>query len=129
LRIPGQQLVGAQAHQHRLQALGQQIGQAGVDVGAAETGRSGVGGQLAQHQQAHQHAVETAMEQRREHLQQRLRAFQVVDLLDFVGRDVRLEVGLEAALGILLVQRRIGRGLTCYRFNHSLPFWSQRDCK
>ena len=57
--------------------------------------RAGVGRQFAQHQQADQHAVGAAVEQRGERLQRRLRALEVEYLLDLVGGDAGVEVRLQ----------------------------------
>jgi hypothetical protein len=56
----------------------------------------GVGRQFAQHQQAHEHAVLAAVEQRRERLQHRLRALEVKTCSISSGATAVLEVGLQA---------------------------------
>ncbi len=93
--VPGQQAVAAQAVQHRLQALGDQVGQLLVDVGARERRAGGIAGQFAQDEQTHQHAILGAVEQGREGRQHRLGTLEVEDLLDFVGSDAFLEVCLQ----------------------------------
>jgi hypothetical protein len=118
-RVPGQQAVRAQAVQHRFQAFRDQVGEFRVDVGAREGRTGGVGGQFAQHQQAHQDAVLAAVEQRRERGQHRLRALEVEDLLDFVRRDAVLEMRGER---IQLVGRHAmgfrGEGRACLYVDH-----------
>lgn len=122
LRIPGQQLVRAQAQQDRFQAFRQQIRQFRIDIGARIGRRGRIGSQLAQHQQAHQHAVETAVEQSRKHLQQGLRPLQVKYLLDFIGRNIGLEMRLQGIVMLLLCLICIrSHGCTCHYINHSFP--------
>jgi hypothetical protein len=122
LGIPRQQAMRAQARQHGFEAFGDQVGQLLVDVGAREGRGGAVGCQLAQHQQADQHTVGAAVEQRGERLQGRLRALQVEHLLDLIGRDAGVEVRLQR-IGVVLLKCRCFRGQrrACQCVDHCVP--------
>jgi hypothetical protein len=118
LGIPGQEAVRAQAHQHGFKRFGNQVGQFAVDVGARERRGAGVGGQLAQHEQADQDAVGTAMEQGRKGLQRGLGALEVKYLLDLVGRDTGVKMRLQRIVIVLpWGQCFCSQNCTCHYFH------------